>query len=67
MTLSDLLKAASRARRTRYGAPPLGPPAGAALGGCLRGIFFIGLFLLVVFLSLTFVVGGWFLQVMGGF
>ncbi len=67
VTLSDLLKAGSRARRTRYDAPPLGPPVGAALGGCLRAAFLIGLFLLVVFLSLTFLVGGWFLQVMGGF
>ena len=67
VTMSDLLKAASRSRRTRYGAPPLGPPAGAALGGCLRAAFVIALFLLVAFLSLTFLVGGWFLQVMGGF
>jgi hypothetical protein len=67
VTLSDLLKSASRARRSRYDAPPLGPPAGAALRGCLRAAFVIALFLLVVFLSLTFLVGGWFLQVMGGF
>lgn len=67
--LAELLKTASRVRRTP-GAPIPVPEVdpllvGRAVGGCFRAALFIGMVLLLAFVALSVLVGGSLLQILG--
>jgi len=66
----EILRAASRAGRMSRGAAyPTRetPPVGAALGGCLMRFVFLVMFLFIILTLMLSLLGGSFLQMLGGY
>jgi hypothetical protein len=67
--LPELVRAATRFRRTPVRATPVPgpPPTGLAVGGCLIRALFFAVFLLIAFLTMSIIVGGSLLQLFGAY